>query len=457
MLGEYFKKESNALYLLQIIIDVILVNLGFYTAFILKFGGVLPSRNIEPYISIIPLISLTAIVFFHIYSVSKYTERSFPEIICSIFLALSFIELSTVALTFFNRGFSFPRSIFFISFLLQFVYIVSWKYIVLKLYPIFNQPKSAIIIGKKEEADQIADKILLTREKSFEIKYICNNINSQLYTLIKQVDVVFLSHSIDKRDKEAIVSYCIEFNKIIYNVPELFEIVLANARLTQLDDMPILCIGSLQLSFEQRIAKRVFDVVISIIGIIFCLPIMLLASVAIKMYDGGPVIFAQERVTRGNYQFRLYKFRTMIVDAEKNTGPVLAKEKDSRIIPFGAFMRATRIDELPQLFNVLLGDMSIVGPRPERRYFIEKFKQDIPHFQYRVTVKAGITGLAQVLGKYTTSPKDKLTFDLFYIRNYSLLLDIKILFETIKTMLMKSSSQGLKGQVDSSIIKQRIS
>ena len=170
---------------------------------------------------------------------------------------------------------------------------------------------------------------------------------------------------------------------------------------------------------------------------------MLATLIAIRLYDGGPVVFSQERITRWKKPFNLYKFRTMVVDAEKLTGPVLATEKDCRITPLGSLLRATRIDELPQLFNVLSGDMSLVGPRPERQYFIDQFSMDLPYFEYRLSVKAGITGLAQVLGKYTTTPMNKLKFDLMYIRDYSFLLDIKIILQTIRIIFVKESSQGI--------------
>lgn len=256
--------------------------------------------------------------------------------------------------------------------------------------------------------------------------------------------MVIIGPKIDNKVKEKVISKCIGLNKIIYIVPELFEITLSNARLTQIDDIPAFYIENIYLSQEQRILKRIFDIIVSLIGIVISSPIMLICYILIRLYDHGPAIYSQERVTRNNKKFKLYKFRTMVVDAEKLTGPVLATDKDDRITPIGAILRSTRLDELPQLFNVLIGDMSIVGPRPERQYFIDQFKQYIPDFEYRLTVKAGITGLAQVLGKYSTTPEDKLRYDLLYVRNYSFLLDLRIILQTIKIMFMKSSSQGLK-------------
>jgi lipopolysaccharide/colanic/teichoic acid biosynthesis glycosyltransferase len=159
--------------------------------------------------------------------------------------------------------------------------------------------------------------------------------------------------------------------------------------------------------------------------------------------DGGPVLYVQERLTKGRKTFKIYKFRTMVPNAEKLSGPVFAGEKDPRITKIGKFMRTVRLDEIPQLINILTGDMSIVGPRPERPFFAKQFEKDIPEYRYRLKVKAGLTGLAQVEGKYNTTVEDKLRYDLIYINNYSLLRDILIMLQTIKILFMKSSTEGV--------------
>lgn len=446
MTNNHIGKENKWFYIVQMLVDLLLVNLGFYTAFVYRFSGHVLSEHIKPYTELIPWILLATVVFFQIYSVFKCGEKSLLETIYSIFLSLIFVNIITMALTFFNRGFSFPRSIFAIAFIFQMLYLFIWKYIVVKIYDKLHKPKSAIIIGQNEEVEEITKKLLLKNLKWFDVRYICGDTGDKVYHLIEKVDAVIIGPRLNSRDKESIISHCIGLDKTIYIVPEIFEIALFNAKLTQFDDIPVFCIESLQLSVEQRLAKRVFDVIVSVIGIILASPLMLFAYLGIKLYDRGPAIFAQERVTRENKKFKLHKFRTMILNAEKHTGPVLATDKDPRITPLGSFLRSTRIDELPQLFNVLFGHMSIVGPRPERQFFIDQFKQYIPDFEYRLAVKAGITGLAQVLGKYTTTPEDKLRYDLLYIRNYSFLLDMRIMLQTIKIMFMKASSQGVAEQ-----------
>jgi len=202
-------------------------------------------------------------------------------------------------------------------------------------------------------------------------------------------------------------------------------------------------VQKLGLNFEQLFFKRILDIIISIIGIVLTSPIMIIVSIIIKLTDGGNIFYKQERVTIGEKRFQVLKFRTMVMNAEKLTGPVLAGEDDPRITKIGKVMRATRIDELPQFFNILKGDMSVVGPRPERPFFVEKFKSEISDFKYRTLVKAGLTGVAQVMGKYTTTPEDKVRYDIIYIKNYSILLDLKLILQTIKIMFMKESSEGV--------------
>ena len=196
---------------------------------------------------------------------------------------------------------------------------------------------------------------------------------------------------------------------------------------------------------EQQIRiKRIFDLVMAVGLIIVLAPFMLAISVAIKMDSPGPVIFKQVRITTYGRKFYIYKFRTMVVDAEKKSGPVKAGDKDPRILPVGHFLRATRLDELPQLLNILKGDMSLVGPRPERPELAEIITKNIPEFSYRLKVKAGLTGYAQIYGKYCTTSYDKLKLDLTYIRNYSIWMDLKLILMTPKVLFMKESTEGFE-------------
>jgi lipopolysaccharide/colanic/teichoic acid biosynthesis glycosyltransferase len=193
---------------------------------------------------------------------------------------------------------------------------------------------------------------------------------------------------------------------------------------------------------EQRFVKRLMDIVFSLILIVLTSPFMLITAILVKAYDGGPILYKQVRVTRGGKQFKIVKFRSMRVDAEKD-GVRLYYIGDKRVTPIGKFIRKVRLDELPQLFNILAGDMSFIGPRPERPEIIEKYQEQMPEFAYRLKVKAGLAGFAQVYGKYNTTPYDKLKLDLIYIENYSVLLDLKLMMLTLKIIFWPDSTEGV--------------
>lgn len=227
-----------------------------------------------------------------------------------------------------------------------------------------------------------------------------------------------------------------------YTLPKLTDVILKSSETLHIFDSPVFLNRNHGLTAEQAFVKRCMDIVLSGSALIILSPVFLITAIAIKLEDRGPVFFRQERCTLYGRVFSILKFRSMIVGAEKAGVSVPATEKDPRITKVGAFIRATRIDELPQLINILKGDMSIVGPRPERVEHVEKYSREIPEFSYRLMVKGGLTGYAQVYGKYNTTAYDKLKLDLMYIQNYSLLLDIELILKTIKILFTKESTEG---------------
>lgn len=239
-----------------------------------------------------------------------------------------------------------------------------------------------------------------------------------------------------------IVKLCFEKDKRVYIVPKLADIIIKSSDSINVIDTPLYLNRNLGMGFWHRFAKRTIDIVFSGLAFTILSPVFLVTAIAIKCQDGGPVFFKQERVTKDGKHFMILKFRSMIVDAEKDGRSHPAGENDDRITKVGKFIRACRIDELPQLLNILAGDMSIVGPRPERYEHVEIYTRHIPEFKYREKVKGGLTGYAQVYGKYNTTALDKLKLDLTYITNYSLLLDFQIMFETVKVLFMKDSTEG---------------
>lgn len=245
------------------------------------------------------------------------------------------------------------------------------------------------------------------------------------------------------RMRNDILKFCYENNKNIYVVPKISDIIVRSASDISYFDSPIMRCTSNGLTIEQRAVKRILDVLLSSLALLVLSPLFAIVALAIKLTDGGPVFYKQRRCTRDLKEFDILKFRSMIVDAEKN-GPQPAVDNDSRITKVGKIIRATRIDELPQILNIIKGDMSIVGPRPERIEHVEKYSAEIPEFVCRYKVKGGLTGYAQVFGKYNTSAYNKLKMDLMYIQNYSLALDIKLIIMTVKILFKKESTEGFK-------------
>ena len=258
---------------------------------------------------------------------------------------------------------------------------------------------------------------------------------------ILQYDAVIIN-DVPAEIRNDILKFCYGNHIRTYVTPKLSDLIVRGGTSIALFDTPLFLVKGNGLTPAQRIAKRLLDLAICIPAILVASPIMLAIAIAIKLEDGGPVFYKQTRVTLDNKRFDILKFRSMIVNAEKAGQSIPATDHDPRITKVGRFTRATRLDELPQILNIIKGDMSIVGPRPERVEHIEQFDKDIPEFVYRTKVKGGLTGYAQIYGKYNTSPYDKLRLDMMYIENYSFILDIKLILMTIRILLKKDSTEG---------------
>lgn len=307
-----------------------------------------------------------------------------------------------------------------------------------KIYP----PKRLLLIYDMYSPENFLDKILERKDKYYIEK--CVRINDDWEEVKEQIQDYhsILLYDISAKNRNKILKYCYQYDKEIYMTSKITDVILRGAKDILLFDSPLLVAHNGGLSVLQKVIKRLMDLLIAVIGLVITSPILLIVAISIKAYDHGPVFFLQKRCTLGGKVFQICKFRSMIVDAEKDGKSRPAVNDDERITPIGKFIRKTRIDELPQLLNVLKGDMSIVGPRPERTEHVEKYTKEIPEFIYRMKVKGGLTGYAQVYGKYNTTAYDKLKMDLMYIENYSLLLDIQLILMTVKVMFMKASTEG---------------
>lgn len=258
---------------------------------------------------------------------------------------------------------------------------------------------------------------------------------------IPRHDAVILN-DVSAELRNEILKFCYRYRVRTYVAPELTDVMLRCAKDITLFDTPLLLVKGTGLTPAQRVVKRAMDIVLSFLAVlVFAIP-MAAVAIAIKLEDGGPVFYKQKRMTRGGREFDILKFRSMIVDAEKYAGAVKATENDPRITKVGRFIRATRLDEIPQILNILKGDMSVVGPRPERKVLADEICKEVPEFDYRLKVRGGLTGYAQIYGKYNTSAYDKLRLDMMYIENYSLLLDIKLIILTLRIIFSKESTEG---------------
>ncbi len=258
---------------------------------------------------------------------------------------------------------------------------------------------------------------------------------------IKEYDTIIIG-DIPSRERNRFLKFCYWHEIRCYSIPKISDIIITGSERIDLFDSILMLSRNNGLTIGERFFKRLMDVVISLAACVILSPVMLIIMIAIKAYDHGPIFYMQERITKDGKPFQILKFRSMIVESEEE-GARLASANDDRITPVGHIIRRTHFDELPQLFNILKGEMSVVGPRPERREIFEQYAESIPEFKFRLKMKAGLTGYAQVYGQYNTVPYDKLKLDLTYIEDYSFWLDVKLCFLTVKILFQKEKSEGV--------------
>lgn len=319
---------------------------------------------------------------------------------------------------------------------------ILWSFLINKLYFKINKPKkAALIYGDESAIRRISD--VYGRKKNFEIiKRI--QIPEEDKNWIDELDgceAVFVA-GMPHKTRNLTLKVCLERGIDCYAAPYLGDIVMMGAKHMDMFSVPVFGVSRAEPKIEYAFIKRAIDIICSLIGIILLSPVMLITAIAIRVYDKGPAIYKQVRLTRGGRKFEILKFRSMRVNAESDGVARLAGENDDRITPIGKIIRACRLDELPQLFNILKGDMTIVGPRPERPEIAVQYEETLPEFSLRLQVKAGLTGLAQVYGRYNTEPYDKLQMDLMYINKMSFITDLRLLFATVKILFIKDSTQG---------------
>jgi len=398
------------------VIDLLVFLSSYALASLTKFGFPIPPENLESMLIVLPWSAL--IFLFLMYYLDAYATytRSFEDIAWATVISIAGASLASLVLSFWLRAFAFPRSVILYALLYQLLlfFLITW----LKVRFISKEPFPSVFVKGVDES--IASLLSSNRTQS---------VDEAQAIVIAGLDLV-------EELKKGI-----EHGKPVIIDPTVEQMALLNGLMVSFDDHPFILIHSWIFDRVQVFLKRVVDIIIGLLGSAITVILLPFIALAIFIDSPGPIFYTQKRLGQGGRPFKVIKFRTMIPEAEKYTGPVLASEDDPRITRVGRFLRKTRLDELPQFFNVLVGDMSVVGPRPERPEFYEKALDEIEDFRLRLIVKPGLTGYAQVYASYSVDFKHKFFFDLFYITSPNVLsTDIKILLLTVKSVLKREGT-----------------
>ncbi|TCP58978.1 exopolysaccharide biosynthesis polyprenyl glycosylphosphotransferase [Tumebacillus sp. BK434] len=416
--------------------DLLIVHGGLLAAFWLH-----DSYSLDAYLHLLPGLSAAALVIFTMFDLyAKPQRRGLDLLIGSVVLAVGMLALCAALFT------SLPGVVIVMAGLLQGVLLLVWRAGIWQVgRRVYGGRKVLVVADDPIAGLLIEERLDLNMQGWFTVAGVLTTEEQErLAQLLPGVDAVVLGGAIGV--KKELVSLCARYGKEALVVPELFELVLFGAEPQQIGDLLVLSITPPKLKLRQQIVKRGLDLLAAGLLLIVLSPLLCCLYLLIPLHSPGPAVFRQERLGQGGKPFALYKFRSMVSDAELATGPVLALQDDPRVTRLGRFLRATRLDEAPQLINVLRGEMSLVGPRPERAYFIDQFKETVPDYLQRLSVRPGLTGLAQVRAGYSSAAADKLRFDLMYMQNYSFVLDLKILFQTLRVVLLRQQAEGVPEQ-----------
>lgn len=374
------------------------------------------------------------------------------EIIFSQFFAtllaniLIYAQLSVMAFQL------FVPKVFLVMMVEQAAAIMVYMTIANRIYKSVFPPRKLFLIHGDRPIEDICNKFASRKDKYKIEKH--EHVGKGTQELCREIKEDYINGritavvlwDIGTEERNTLLKFCYAHSIRVYMMPKITDVILTGAEALHIFDSTLLLTREYSLTMEQRFVKRTIDIVCSLMLLVIASPIMLVTAIAIKLYDGGPVLYKQIRCTKDQREFEIMKFRSMRTDAEKDGVARLAQKNDHRITPIGKVIRKCRVDELPQLVNILRGDMSFIGPRPERPEIIAQYMEIMPEFAYRMKVKAGLAGFAQVYGKYNTSPYDKLKLDLTYIENYSLWMDIKLMLLTMKILFWPDSTEGVESE-----------
>lgn len=443
---------------LSVLLDALFVNIGIVASFYLRFGGDIPSFNFDPYLGLAPIITVIYLLSGYVYGLYEPERTEHPWAVArAVIASVSLGTALTTALLFLAGPdfFSFSRLVLVISWFVLMIALSSWRMVFLRITSITWPEQRLVVVGIDAIAHEVAEEFSRRSKWGYRVEGLvapdgptleAGTAIASAFPILgtledltsivaeRDVDRVVVVSPIAVRELIERLALADESRVRVDVVPELYEIFIGTVD-SMVADIPLMEITRSTVPPWFVAAKRGFDIVGSLVLLVILSPVLLVAALAVLSSAGAPALFVQERVGQDRHPFNLYKFRTMVVDAEKETGPVLASEGDSRITAVGRVLRTYRIDELPQLVNILKGEMSFVGPRPEREFFVEQFVRDIPGYRERFRIKPGVTGLAQVSGSYATTPERKLKYDLIYMYHQNLPMDAQIMVETVRVVL----------------------
>lgn len=423
-----------------IIGELLIVNITLIASFYILFDRELETfaQSFSDYLSSTPLMMLAAIIYIDLLGMTHFFRKTRTDIIAAAFRFVFLIILTSATIAYFLQFFAFPRRVMLLGSILMLLATIAWSSICLGLSKrIYNKGRIMIVAVNKEDADHLFAKVhneLMNLHIDYMGYYLADNLNDDVFMLIDHCTEVMVSSAVSENIKSRIFLYCANLDKTVYIVPQFTDLIYTRFRVVQFYDMPTFMIDSLGLTFQQRVLKRSFDVLFSILALIVTLPFQLLIMLAIRLDSPGPAIYSQDRVTLSGRVYRVFKFRTMIQGAEEKFGSYQSSLDDPRVTRIGRILRNMHLDELPQFANILLGEMSVVGPRSDRPITIDSFEASVMGYSQRLKVKAGLTGLAQIYGKYNSDPEDKLRYDMMYIKNYSFLLDMRIILLSVRAI-----------------------
>ena len=444
MIKKKYIKEKLILYLFKVLICCLFTG-SMYYCWIKYFNPYVPTpffRLGNYFLAFVLLITYVGFVKIYggfLVGTSPVTDLMFSQIIAIAFLqAIAYIMFSLLS---YRLVSVVPFIIMFFAFS---AFAVVWVLLIDFIYFKLHKPKKTIVVFNNVDSYQSIKGIRDIKKRFRVIRTVNSEKTSleELYEYMKSVDAVFLC-GVPSDYRNEVVKQCIATGKVAYIKPKISDTIIRGGRTIQLVNIPVYRCKRSDSSLVYLIGKRAADIVFSLLAIVVLSPLMLLVAIAIKAEDKGPVFYKQKRLTLNGKEFKIIKFRSMKTDAEKDGVARLAGDNDDRITKVGRFIRKLRLDELPQLFNILSGSMSIVGPRPERPEIAKEYEESIPEFSLRLQVKAGLTGYAQVYGKYNTPPYDKVQMDLMYVANQSFSEDIRLILMTLKIMFIPSSTEGV--------------